>query len=193
MKRRDFFKVLGGAALAMVGVRAAKARVCERNVGTLRAIYPVGAIYISTTNVDPADLFGFGTWQRFGNGRTLVSVDEGVTANIPGEAFGRLNQVQLTGGRNTHTLTTGQMPSHNHPFTNATGTIPRNLSGAGSGVFSGSGWASNYGAGTTNHGGFHDTIFSLSDGGFAINNSGGGAAHNNLPPYITVFMWRRSA
>ena len=165
----------------MVGVRAAQARVCERNVGTLRAIYPVGAIYISTTNTNPADLFGFGTWQRFGNGRTLVGVDEAVTANISGETFGRLNEVQLTGGRNTHTMTTSQMPSHDHTQAAHSHYIPRLLNGNNNGMSDG--------VTTFRQQGQHW----LDEQTPAIYNTGGGQAHNNLQPYITVFMWRRSA
>jgi len=194
MKRRDFFKILGGAALAMIGVRSAQARVCERNVGTLRAIYPIGAIYISTTSTNPADLFGFGTWVRFGNGRTLIGVDEADSANVSGENFGRFNAVQLTGGRKTHTLTTAQMPSHGHGFNNATGLLSRCFTLIPNGVFSGSLQSTAMAALTAVNGGsWHDADFNLANGGFSIHSAGGGGAHNNLPPYITVFMWRRSA
>jgi len=186
MNRRSFFKFLGAGLVASLATRAAQARVCERNVGTLRAIYPVGAIYISTVNTNPSDLFGFGTWQAFGAGRTLVGVQTGDAE------FGT---VQATGGARTHTLTTAEMPSHNHPFTNSTGRI---------GYFWGQRFESN---GALS---FADTVlsslsggspgnsialcdFNLANGGFAINNSGSGAAHNNLPPYITVYMWRRTS
>jgi len=156
MKRRDFLKIFGIGLATSIAARAAKARVCERNVGTLRAIYPVGAIYISTINTNPADLFGFGTWQRFGNGRALVGVDEG---------NGNFNTVQRIGGSATHTLTTAQIPSHSHSMIGSTSGV----NGTGSGA-------------------------TLSwYGGWRTGDTGGGGAHNNLQPYITVFMWRRSA
>ena len=203
MKRRDFLKVVGGvAAVTAVGAvaakpRAAKARVCERNVGTLRAIYPVGAIYISTTNVNPADLFGFGTWQRFGDGRTLVGVQTGDAE------FGA---VQATGGARTHTMTEAEMPAHNHTQAEHThndhvGNIDQtwhasHMRGAG-GVFSLgthdlSGNRAAFETGSFdrirwNMNASHNTVTPT------INNRGGGGAHNNLQPYITVFMWRRSA
>lgn len=41
----------------------------------LEMIYPVGSIYISKDNANPEIKFG-GTWERFGKGRTLVSVNE---------------------------------------------------------------------------------------------------------------------
>ena len=162
MKRRDFLKCCGVAVAGAVGAvaakpRAAQARVCERNVGTLRAIYPVNSIYISCANTNPADLFGFGTWVRFGQGRTLV----GVTDSSADADFGA---VQRTGGARAHTLTIAQMPSHNHVgLTEYTATGSGNTSRRAGGP--------NQRTGST----------------------GGGEAHNNLQPYITVFMWRRSA
>ena len=141
----------------MVGVRAAQARVCERNVGTLRAIYPVGAIYISTTDNNPANLFGFGTWQRFGNGRALVGVDE---------ENSNFNTAQQVGGAETHTLTVDEMPSHTHSFAHAHN------------------WAnSNQGSHARMNGNTWESTSA----------TGGNQPHNNLPPYITVYIWRRTA
>jgi len=157
MKRRDFLKVVGTAAVASVAARAANARVCERNVGTLRAIYPVNSIYISCADTNPADLFGFGTWVRFGNGRALVGVDEGND---------NFNTVQRTGGEETHTLSIAQIPSHSH--THGRGSFPSQGLGAGP------------------HFGYFSPIMNTGS-------TGGGQAHNNLQPYITVFMWRRTA
>ena len=175
MKRRDFLKVVGGvAAVTAVGAvatnpRAAQARVCERNVGTLRAIYPVGAIYISTTNTNPADLFGFGTWQAFGAGRTLVGVQTGDAE------FGT---VQATGGAKTHELTQSEMPRHAHSGARR----PLYQRGANGNSAS---TVADFNPSIVNTGftGGSGTAQSASDG----------VPHNNLQPYITVFMWRRSA
>ena len=161
MNRRSFLKFFGIGLVASVATRAAKARVCERNVGTLRAIYPVNSIYISAANINPADLFGFGTWVRFGQGRTLVGVTDGADAD-----FGT---VQQTGGARTHTLTEAQMPSHTHT---ATGFTPQ-------GPYDGNTFCGVPG--------------NLPRPIHPIHYTGGGQAHNNLQPYITVFMWRRSA
>lgn len=73
-----------------------------------------------------------------------------------------------TGGEATHTLTINEMPSHNHGFkrtTSATG--------------SGSTWARISSTG--------DAVDDL------ITNTGGGRAHNNMPPYLAVYMWKRTA
>lgn len=55
-------------------------------------IYPIGSIYMSVNNIDPSILFG-GTWERFGQGRTLVGVDSG---NI------NYNSPNKFGGNETH-------------------------------------------------------------------------------------------
>jgi len=195
MKRRDFLKVVGGvAAVTAVGAvaakpRAAKARVCERNVGTLRAIYPVNSIYISAADINPADLFGFGTWVRFGEGEVLAGV-----SSTDSDFDFRANFAVR--GEKSHTLTTAQTPSHTHnahvgefcPDINGrSGTAPWSHA---SGVFS-------YGAGFTasmtdssgaNSRGLRNMVMNAEH-----SSVGGGEAHNNLQPYITVFMWRRSA
>lgn len=72
-----------------------------------------------------------------------------------------------TGGAKTHTLTTNEMPAHSHSYNDT------NTPGA------------TYSAGGFIHGG---TVTGNTTG-----SAGGGAAHNNLQPYITASMWRRTA
>lgn len=65
----------------------------------------VNGIYISTDNVNPSTVLGYGTWSAFGAGRVLVGYDAGQTEfDTAGE----------TGGAKTHTLTTAEMPAHVH-------------------------------------------------------------------------------
>ena len=72
-----------------------------------------------------------------------------------------------TGGEATHTLTVDEMPEHNH-------TVPRGQN-----------------IGTTNWGIVRfDTLNSSADN-TRIAQTGGGQAHNNMPPYLVVYMWRR--
>ena len=63
-------------------------------------IYPIGSVYISFSNVNPATLFG-GTWEALSAGRVLVQSD----SNHP---------LGNTGGAETITLTEAQLPVHNH-------------------------------------------------------------------------------
>jgi hypothetical protein len=64
-------------------------------------IWPIGCIYLSVTDIDPAITLGFGTWSRVGAGRMLMDFD---TAYPLGS----------TGGAATHTLQTTEIPSHDH-------------------------------------------------------------------------------
>ena len=83
----------------------------------------------------------------------------------------------LRGGESTHTLTTSEMPVHNH----INGTRIGWFNSGGSGIS------------TT----WNQTTANLQVDGNASkitsNNTGGGQAHNNLPPYTTCFIWRRTA
>lgn len=66
---------------------------------TVDAFYPVGSIYMSANNIDPATIFG-GTWEKV-EGRFLLGAGSGYTLGT-------------TGGEANHTLTAAEMPSHTH-------------------------------------------------------------------------------
>lgn len=70
---------------------------------TAQGAYPVGAIYLSVTDANPAALFG-GTWERIG-GRFLLGADSTYAAGS-------------TGGEAANTLTVEEMPRHNHEIDN---------------------------------------------------------------------------
>lgn len=104
-----------------------------------------------------------GTWSAFGAGRALVGIDAGQT---------EFDTVEETGGSKTHTLTSSEMPAHVHQQQVMTN------SGVAAGV---------YGA-TPNVNGSAPLA-----AGFDTQSTGGGGAHNNLQPYIVVYMWKRTA
>ena len=126
-------------------------------------IYPIGSIYISTSSTNPSSLFG-GTWEPFAQGRTLIGVDTTDTD---------FDTVENIGGEKQHTLTYAEMPTHNHNM--------YSLNNAGDGTITSGGGI------TQDSGAPYKTYYAK----FAMENSGGGQAHNNLQPYITVYMWRR--
>lgn len=130
-------------------------------------IYPIGSIYMSINNTNPSRLFG-GTWESWGAGRVPVGVDANDTD---------FDTVEETGGEKTHTLTTNEMPSHGHGVTWASNCAPWVQAG-GYGQITGSA------TGNANRANL---------GGITVNNAGGGGAHNNLQPYITCYMWKRTA
>lgn len=131
-------------------------------------IYPVGSIYFSINNINPASLFG-GTWTSWGSGKVPVGVD-----TLQPE----FKTVQQTGGSKVHTLTINQMPSHSH--------IPDN------GVAMKRSGPNNSWPNTGNSGvGYY--VYNTNDSSIISTSSGGNEAHNNLQPYITCYMWRRTA
>lgn len=129
-------------------------------------IYPIGSIYLSVSEVDPAILFG-GVWESFSAGRTLVGVDTSQT---------EFNTAQKTGGEKTHTLNSNEIPSHSH-------TIFANTDYRESGEtgYWGLDLCQGYAYGSEKD----------ANNGTGTRASGGGEAHNNLQPYITVYMWKR--
>lgn len=132
---------------------------------TLDQYYPIGAIYQSTVNTSPSTFMG-GTWERFGNGRVLVGVNE---------ADSDFSTPNKTGGAKTHTLTIAEMPSHAHQF---------NTEASGSPIASG--WENG------NNSAMRAKLSNYTMG-LSTTNTGSNTPHNNLQPYVTVYMWRRTA
>lgn len=141
------------------------------------ALFPVGSIYTNAgVSTNPATLLGFGTWTAFGAGRVMVGFDSGQT---------EFDTPEETGGAKTHTLTTAEMPSHTH----GVGTLNRlgNVGNVVNGATSFDDWPGSSGPiSATNAIVGHSWTGSLA-------NEGGGGAHNNLQPYIVVYMWKRTA
>jgi len=81
----------------------------------LDKIYPIGSIYETTnySTVEQVNEALGGTWERYGNGKTLVGVDS------TDESF---NTVNKTGGTSTTTLVTANLPSHTHSIPALSGT-----------------------------------------------------------------------
>jgi len=147
-------------------------------------LYPIGSIYINADDdTNPSTLFGFGTWVAFGEGRVLVGIQDAGTFDVAGE----------TGGEETHTLTTSEIPAHNHTGTaNSSGSHTHGVTG--SFVTTSGGSQMNFASG-----GFTRAHIPNTDAGGAhthtltINDTGGNSSHNNLQPYVVVYMWRRTA
>lgn len=133
-------------------------------------IYPVGSIYLSVNNVDPSTLFG-GTWVQIKD-KFLLSAGDTYTGGA-------------TGGEATVTLTEPQLPNVSgswviHGQENGTEFWQAHGKATGS-TISGS-----YKAITEARTGAN----SLGSPGFSFGNN---QAHNNMPPYLVVYMWKRTA
>lgn len=143
----------------------------------LQALYPVGTIYTSVVSTNPNTLFGFGTWSAFGSGRTLI----GFNASDP-----LFDSVEETGGskdavlvEHTHVISTNGAHTHDTNQKDVNGCYD-GASCAGSNVDTGTG-------------GDRVNTKSAGDHTHTISSSGVSATNANLPPYITVYMWKRTA
>lgn len=132
-------------------------------------VYPVGAIYMSVSNTNPASLFG-GKWEQIQN-RFLLAAGSSYTAGD-------------TGGEATHTLTANEMPAHSHD-------LRANTSWGGSETLAP--WAQYFGSNILYDVGASGGTITTSYYGNVTQLTGGNVSHNNMPPYLVVYMWKRTA
>ena len=176
-------------------------------------IYPVGSIYISVNNANPASFFG-GSWTAFATGRTLVGVDTGQS---------EFNSVEKPGGHKELQSHTHGLNNHVHSLNNHTHSVPNHvhtMQGAGNhyhylginkdAVQKGTSYnkPNNFESGSTsyksnttgNHAHTMNSSGTCTTGGNSGNTGGnsgnttsaGGGNAGNLQPYITVYMWKRT-
>lgn len=157
----------------------------------LDVVYPIGSIYLSVNNLSPQTFLG-GTWEEWGAGRVPVGVNSSDTDFATAEK---------TGGEKTHTLTLDEIPSHDHKGTTTPGKLNLGTSGA----------VRPENVGVVNHSVDYTTTGQKEErnvytqGGLEVDNgetvtseygvypNGGDQPHNNLQPYITCYMWKRTA
>lgn len=143
--------------------------------------YPVGSIYMSTSALNPTNFFG-GTWVAWGSGRVPVGVNRNDT---------NFNDIEKTGGSKTINI------QHNHGLSNARAAVGRADSSLAT---------MSYTSGGNPHNVYFDREFSyyggISGGSkhatdtsliYGNTNDGGSTAASVLQPYITCYMWKRTA
>lgn len=169
--------VVAVGATGKIYVRAANAWTERGGGGSASQAFPVGSVFIAVVSTNPATLLGYGTWSAFGAGRVMVGIDAG---DID---FANAEQ---TGGAKTHTLTEAEIPSHTHVQNQHRHQTLRERSATTGGA-------------TTQIARTGDTSSTVDTNVFTEyatptnQNTGGGGAHNNMPPYICVFLWKRTS
>lgn len=172
---------------------------------TLKGAYPVGAIYMSVNDIDPSTLFG-GTWERI-QGKFLIGAAGSHAAGS-------------TGGAETHKLTVAELPQHAHSLNGHKHSIPSHTHTASMGSagahthnvnrwqyatptaggkgFLAQGTEATY---ATSKAGAHThsikvaaaPAFNTNDASGNTGNTGSGTPFSIMPPYLTVYMWKRTA
>lgn len=153
----------------------------------VNTLYPVGVIYTSIASTNPGTLFSGTTWIAFAKGQVLVGQNPVDTD---------FDVAEETGGAKTHTLTSAEMPVHTHVQDTHTHTqnshshsydAPRGTSG---GVY---GWVDSSNSGSSGTSSTLGTTATNQNTIATNQNTGSGGAHNNLQPYVVVYMWKRTA
>lgn len=164
---------------------------------TLQAVYPVGAIYISTVNTNPKTLFGFGTWDPI-EGQFLLGANSTYTAGSSGGS----PYLQ----EHTHTLSHTHTMSHTHGTGISTAKYFLVTSTTGSpgdmGKMTGTGrhyfWQSDtsndtYWGHPQNTGDSSATNTGAASNTTTSNHNQTSGQAGNMPPYLAVYMWKRTA
>lgn len=153
---------------------------------TLEAIYPVDSLYLSFSPTAPAAALGFGTWVQI-KGKFLVGVDNTDTDfDVSGETGGakshtHTDNITIDG----HVLTTGELPAANPVGLNVTTAGSGTTDPALTNPLAGDNEVSATSAGNVTWAG--------NDEAHTHGVSGGVQSNSNVPPYMAVFMYRRTA
>ena len=139
-------------------------------------VFKVGAVYTTVSDENPKDTFGYGSWERFAQGRTLVGFTESISNSIPewvkkaGSEFGEYD----------HKLTEAELPKHKHGSNirieagTATLVDPELYYNVPNGMMV-------------------DHLNETTSGSTYSTNTGGDKPHNNVQPSIVVYFWKRVA
>ena len=172
-------------------------------------IYPVGSIYMSVSNTDPGTLFG-GTWQRIQDTFLLAAGSSYSAGTTGGEASHKLTEDETAVRAHTHGFTQPTISRHRHAIS---GDHTYNVTSSSAQAFS----TGNYkigSSGTTYNGFIRNTgsnvlVRDSNNTQYEQPTATGGAvgaraygsndgesqveAHNNMPPYLAVYVWKRTA
>ena len=180
--------------LSMQALESNKQALTMHDLAFIPAVsFPIGYIYISMAATNPADLFG-GKWQALDEGRVLIGANSKFAAGSKG-------------GEETHTLSNSELASHDHNSSLSTSSAGSHKHLLGDGdksnwlempwgyISKSNAWGlhqdrndydNSYPRTSTTGSHYHDS-------GTTTSSSGGSSAHNNMQPYLAVYMWQKTA
>jgi hypothetical protein len=176
----------------------------------LNMVYPVGAIYLSTNSTSPATLFG-GTWAQITDKFILAAGSTYSAGTTGGSATINLSHSHTVNSHNhslpantgSHTLTTSEMPSHSHDTITMAGQTLYTANsvttyvGGHSAVranYSDKSWERKMGTNSTGGDGGHSHTIGGNTGDKSPGtNSQLSSTQSIIPPYLAVYVWKRTA
>lgn len=165
------------APTATAGTNTSQLATTSFVTTAIQAAYPVGSIYMNATNnANPVTLLGFGTWTAFGAGRMPVGFNAADPLFDTAEETGGSKDAIVVSHSHTATSTVSD-PGHSHN-TNSGGA------NQGNGAYADATLRNTVATSTSTTG------ISVST---SVGTTGSSGTNANLPPYITVYMWKRTA
>lgn len=133
-------------------------------INFFQTLYPVGALYLSINDTNPASLFGFGEWEQIKDRFLLAAGDTYIGGS--------------TGGEIEHILTVNEMPKHRHQLKTDIDNPAYDQEWPEWFKYN-IGWTQE--AGITEAPPTHTTY------------EGGNQPHNNMPPYLVIYIRKRTS
>lgn len=173
----------------------------------LASVYPVGSIYTNASvATNPGTLLGFGTWTAFGAGRVAVGFDAGNalfdTAEETGGSYDAINVTHTHTASSSSTFTgsagtTGGMSAnedHTHTYAGSVNQSTFLYSGGGGTASIGTPLKAGSTTDSTNLAHTHSfTPAGSVSTTTTVDSAGSSGTNKNIQPYITVYMWKRTA
>lgn len=153
-----------GSSAKTIDITAATPAAVKAAIAEAKlAAWPIGSIYMTVSNTSPESLFG-GTWEKISE-RFLLAASSSYPAGS-------------TGGEFTHKLTQSELPNYSLSVANGSNVI-RSKTGSYADAYvqtQSSGWG----------------IPNWESKTVTVASGGSGKAHNNMPPYLSVWIWKRT-